>query len=332
MKTELVQIKSDLIEARELSPFDLFKTGGTKAIVDEIERIANDFEPDLSNGVRRKEVASIAAKVASSKTLLDKVGKELVADIKKQSSAIDAERKYMRDRLDSIKEKVRKPLTDWEEAEEQRKADHIKALSDIGLFSCEYGSSSVEIRGKIKELEAFDVGERWEEFQDDAETTKSNVLASLKDNLAKAEESERQQAEIERLRKIEEEHKANAAKQKAAEEKEAQAKREKEAAEKAKKEAEEKAEREKAEALAKAEADKLKAVEDERARIEAEKLKEQKDAEKREANKKHKAKIHNDILAALQKNVDQGVMGEDLLKGLVVAMAKGEIPHVTINY
>ena len=73
----------------------------------------------------------MAYKVARSKTALDEQGKELVGAIKKQSGEIDAERKRVRDELDALKDEVRKPLTDWENAEKERVAAQEAALAEI---------------------------------------------------------------------------------------------------------------------------------------------------------------------------------------------------------
>ena len=67
------------------------------------------------------------------------------------------------------------------------------------------------------------------------------------------------------------------------------------------------------------------AVEKERKRAEEEKRKELEETAKREADKKHHSKIHNEILAALIKESKDP-------KDVVRAIARGKIPHVSINY
>ena len=81
-------------------------------------------------------------------------------------------------------------------------------------------------------------------------------------------------------------------------------------------------------AAVRAEIDKQKAIESERKRIESEKQRVL-DAEKtREANTKHVAKINNEVLAAVM----AVGLDNDLGKKLIVAMAKGLIPHIKISY
>ena len=52
-------------------------------------------------------------------------------------------------------------------------------------------------------------------------------------------------------------------------------------------------------------------------------------AAKREADKKHNAKINNEAMEALHGNVNIDL---ETAKAIITAIAKGEIPHITINY
>jgi hypothetical protein len=73
----------------------------------------------------RKAIASMAYKVSQSKTILDNAGKDLVSEAKAKIKKIDMARKYSRDFLDSLRDEVRKPLTDWEEAEKEKEEKRI---------------------------------------------------------------------------------------------------------------------------------------------------------------------------------------------------------------
>jgi hypothetical protein len=101
--------------------------------------------PDLSTAASRKRISSLAYKVSKSKTALDELGKQLVAEWKAKSAAVDKDRKRVRDELDALRDEVRKPLTDWEaeqeriaflKAEEVRiEAERIVAIDDTALNS-----------------------------------------------------------------------------------------------------------------------------------------------------------------------------------------------------
>lgn len=85
------------------------------------------FVPDIKTSKGRKAIASLSAKVRSSKALLEKAGKELVAELKKQPKLVDAERKRMRDWCDAKAIEARKPLTDWEDEQNKIKRDQIES-------------------------------------------------------------------------------------------------------------------------------------------------------------------------------------------------------------
>lgn len=77
----------------------------------------------------------MAHKVARSKTYIDNAGKDLVAELKALPKQIDESRRVVRERLDALKDEVRRPLTEWEaeqdriKAEEAMNALHAEALA-----------------------------------------------------------------------------------------------------------------------------------------------------------------------------------------------------------
>lgn len=291
------------------------------------------FVPDVSTKKGRDAIASIAYKVAKSKTALDNLGKELVAELKELPKKIDAERARVRAELDALRDQVRKPLTDWEYAQVAR-IDAIKAA--ISALRCEPEESSVAIRKQITNLEATVVNfENFEEFEVDALRAKEQSLIELKDALEKRVAYEQQQAELEKLRaeaaaREQADKEARIAKEaeeraiKAAEEK---AKAEREAAEKRELELKlqaEKAEREKLEAQQRAE----RAVEEEKLRVKREAEKAEAERLKREEDKKHIAAINRE---AKQCFIDGG-MTEECAILAVTLIAKKLIKNVHIDY
>jgi flagellar biosynthesis GTPase FlhF len=85
-----------------------------------LAKISNEYGslvPDLSSAKGRKDIASLAYKIAQSKSYLENIGKDLAAEYKEIPKKIDAGRKYARDFLDNLKDKIRKPLDEWEAAE-----------------------------------------------------------------------------------------------------------------------------------------------------------------------------------------------------------------------
>lgn len=321
------------------------------------------FVPDLSTAKGRKEIASMARKVASSKTALDGFGKDLVAELKKKPAMIDAERKRMRDVLDKWRDEVRKPLTDYEAAEDARKAAHEEAIGGIELLAVGEDEAigarltSDELKRNLESVESIKMGDQWEEFESDAARAKEAAIEKLKGLIAAAEKYEAEQAELERLRKeqVEREEKerqerirqeAIEAERKAAEQR-ANEDRQRIEAERAKERAEaeererqhqlaiERSEREKAEAAAQALRDKeeaekrqREAVEAERKRIADERAEAEAEAERKAANRQHRQKINRQTLEDLEKF---GI-GKDQAKALIESIVRGEIRNVTVNY
>ena len=332
-------------------------TNGLDPFLQKIREEIDGFVPDVTTRKGREAIASIAYKVARSKTALDNVGKELVAELKEVPKKIDAERKRMRDLLDGWQAEVRQPLTEWEQREEARKAKHQAGIDQINLrLECR-DLDAAELKSNIAWLESMAIGEDWEEFETEAARAKDKALVALRDALVVREKYEAEQAELERLRaeaaareqKEREERIAReaaeaerlAAERRAQEERDAAARRETEAkaaaerrelelklaAERAEREALEATQRaEQAERDAQARAEQAAAAErkrqaDEQARIEAE-------AKAREANKAHQKAINNEALAAFI----AGGMPEECAKQAITLIAKRCIPHITISY
>jgi len=335
-------------------------------VIKEARKQAADL--DISTPSGRTAIASLAYKVAKSKTALDGLGKELTEDAKLRIKSVDIERKSIRDRLDELKEEIRKPLTDWENKESDRVAAHKRAVSEIGELTTRPADDDIEMMTRQLDHIIEISGRSWEEFEAialpliaDSKERLTAWIADSKKALAEKEELDRLRKENElreakerdeRIAKEAADKAKAAAEEKAAKEK-AEAKRiadaeeqrskqefqdaldaeknkaakEKEESDKAKREAEQREERalqEKKEAEERAK----QATENERLRIEREAQAEKDAAEKREANKKHNAKINN---AALKAFVSAG-LSEDDGKLAVQAIAKNKIPNVSISY
>jgi colicin import membrane protein len=354
---------SELIVLDKLTPAAIFAPGGVDDVLDKIAREVRSQHTDISTKAGREAVASLAYKVARSKSALDKMGKELGEGHYKSWKAITAERARIEKELDALKDEVRKPLTEWEDAEKDRVAAHEEALATINALTVfmEYEPTAAEIGARIVALAQFEPTRNWQEFAAKAAEALQCALDVLNAMHKAAEKREAEAAELIRLR----------AEQVAREQKERDDRIAAEAAERARLEAETKArreaeeaaakaeverkrvEQEKAEAIAraeKAEADKkaaaakaaqdakeaaeaaernrLAAIENERKRVADEAARVAAETAKREANHKHLAKINNEVLAAF---VGKGVDSE-VGKILITAIARGEIPHTKIAY
>lgn len=197
MTTELVP--------NELNGADLFKKNQLDSVLEQIRTNALSVVPNIKTAKGRKEIASLAAKVARSKTLIDGLGKTLVADAKKSIKQVDNQRKHARETLDALKKEVRKPLDDWEAAEEERK-ERIRAdINHLKEYAKDCGDlPATMLENLIEALENTVIDESFQEFQQEAEGARAISLARLRDALVSRRKFEADQAELQALREKQE--------------------------------------------------------------------------------------------------------------------------------
>lgn len=295
-------------------------------LIELIEKEARSLVPDVTTKKGRDAIASMAHKVARSKTYIDNAGKDLVAELKALPKQIDESRRVVRERLDALKDEVRRPLTEWEEEQER-----IKAEEAMNALHAE----ALEMNIKFdQELAA--------KFEADHEMALLMDKDIDRERADKAAEAERQRiAREEEIKRLAEEKAKREAAEKAQREIDAAAAREREAilakerAEREQREAAERAEREKQVAVeaerrkAQEEADRIRreAEQREQARLAEETRKAEEEA-RRAADVEHRRGINT---AAVQALIDQGIPYE-WAKACIVAVALGKVPATTIKY
>ncbi|WP_336948671.1 hypothetical protein [Acinetobacter junii] len=329
------------------------KENGTKSLYEQIANNARSIVFNMNDKKERDALKSYAYNLARTKTTVDNYGKELVSGIKAQAAVIDADRKFWRDNMDLLQEEIRKPLTDFENAEKariKRLEDEVAVIKMPANLCGEWDAAS--IKDAIQTLENKVIDSSFEEFEQEAKIAKFETLEKLRTALVAREKYEAEQAELERLRKeqLEREQRerderiAKEAADKARIEAEAKALAEQRRVEREKQEAEEKAEREKREAaerearlIAEKEEAELRAQQAaliERQRIErlqaAKEAAERKAEEARLANVEHMRSINQAASKAL---IDLCVgLEEYQIKAIITAIARNQIPNVSIKY
>jgi hypothetical protein len=171
----------------------------TIEIIDHIKKEAKSFIPDISTSKGRKEIASLASKIAKSKVALDNMGKELVSSQKEQIKAVDNERKIIRDELDALKLEIRKPLTDWEESKKEEERKLKESLDSIINSKPELQDTISELKSKFLFLSKFDFN-IFPENMEEAKTIASANMEALKARKEQIEEQEKQKAELAKIR------------------------------------------------------------------------------------------------------------------------------------
>ncbi|HEC2570659.1 TPA: hypothetical protein R2K66_004664 [Raoultella ornithinolytica] len=307
-------------------------------LIEAIEKEARSLVPDVTTKKGRDAIASMAHKVARSKTYIDNAGKDLVAELKALPKQIDESRRVVRERLDALKDEVRRPLTEWE-AEQER----IKAEEAMNALHAE----ALEMNIKFdQELAA--------KFEADHEMALLMDKDIDRERADKAAEAERQRiAREEEIKRQAEEKAKREAAEKAQREIDAAAAREREAilakerAERERIEAQQRAEREQREAAERAEREKQAAVEAERrkaqeeadrirreaeqreqARLAEEKRKADEQA-RREADVRHRKAVGVEVVKALMANTS---LTRDQAIEVLTAVKDGRIPHTGISY
>lgn len=326
----------------KINAVEVFKDGGARKILDAIRNEVSGEVPDVTTKKGRDRIASLAYKVAKSKTALDSAGKSLADQLNAQLKPINSERKIIRDELDKLKDEVRKPLTDYENAETERVSSiktRIQWFADICIIDGD-GISSSKLSERLASVSLVDIDDSFQEFKSDAVLAKNSATEFLTLTIARTEELEAEKAELERLRKeSEEREKAEREKQiaeeaaaKAASEAQEAAAKEKARHEQLIKEAAEREEKMKQDAI-QAKVDSDAAIE--RARLQeiarqvAEKEQAERERAAREADIENQRAVNNSAVSSL---ISVSGITEDQAKQIVSAIAKGFVNRVSISY
>lgn len=296
-------------------------------LIETIEKEARSLVPDVTTKKGRDAIASMAHKVARSKTYIDNAGKDLVAELKALPKQIDESRRVVRERLDALKDEVRRPLTEWEAEQERIKAEEAMLALHV---------------------EALTMNEDFDR-QLAARIESDHEMALLMNDAFDREQADKA-AEAERQRIAHEEEIKRMAAAAASREVEQRAQREREEAalrEAALKAQAEQAERDRIAAEQKAEADKQAAVEAERRKAQEEADRIRREAEqreqarlaeekrkadeqsRREADVKHRKAVGTEIVKALLANTS---LTRDQAIEVLTAVKDGRIPHTDISY
>lgn len=307
-------------------------------IIEQIEKEARSLVPDVSTRKGRDAIASMAHKVARSKTYIDNAGKDLVAELKALPKQIDESRRVVRERLDALKDEVRRPLTEWEAEQERIKAEeamnalHVEALEMNAKFDQEL-AARFEADHELALLENYKFDREREEQRrkaEQAQRERDEQLQREAAEKAQREAEERHRAEIEAAARREAEVKARA-----------------EAAERQRIEAEQRAQREAEEARLRAEREKQAAIaaEQRKAQEEADRIKREAEAKeaarlaeeqriadetaKREADVRHRKTVGTEIVTALLAHTS--LTREQAIE-VLTALKNGLVPRAKINY
>ena len=323
--SELIIYEQIKIEQQALAV--AFSTdGGINSIIEQIttqaREKARNLDAETPKG--RKELASIAYSVSKTKTWLDEQGKNLVSEAKSKIKVVDNERKAVRDQLDLLRDEIRKPVTDFEDAERKllENAKQIKNLCEsLKTPTDEFGNllSSAQIKTRLDSVNEIIIDDN--QYQAELKDIVELTQLWLKNLLHSVDEQEKQAEEIKRIQ-AEEAAKAAEAERIARDERIAF-----EAAERERKAAEAE--------IAKVQKEAEQAIENERKRIEQERQSEKLEQERKAAiekarseDKENRRTINCKALEAFIENNIEAEVAKSVLKLIV----NGKIPNVSIQY
>ena len=307
-------------------------------LLEKIEQEVRSFVPDVTTRKGRDAIASMAHKVARSKTYIDNAGKDLVAELKALPKQIDESRRVVRERLDALKDEVRRPLTEWEAEQERVKAEEaMNALHTEALVMNE----NIDLQRAIQ----FEADHEMALLMNDAFDRDREEKLRLAEQ-AQRERDERLQREAAEKAQCEAEEK-HRAELEAAARREAEARAATERAEREVREAQERTARLAQEAREQAEREKQEAIAAEQRKAQEEAARIKREADQREAARLAEEKRIADELAAQQADVNhRKTVGTAIVNALtahtsltreqaieVLTVMKDDlIPRVEINY
>ena len=296
-------------------------------IIEAIEKEARSLVPDVSTRKGRDAIASMAHKVARSKTYIDNAGKDLVAELKALPKQIDESRRIVRERLDALKDEVRRPLTEWEAEQERIKAEEaMNSLHAEALVMNEEFDRQRAAQIEADHEMALLMNDKFDRDREEQRRLAEQAQREHEDRI-------KQEAAEQARRDAEAKHKAEI---EAAARREAEEKARADAAERKRKEDADRAEREKQDAIAEEkrkaqeEADRIKreAEAKEKARLAEEKRKADEQA-KREADVKHRKTVGTNIVNAITSNTS--LTREQAIE-VLTALKDDLIPCAKIHY
>lgn len=198
MSTELI------IELPKANALQIFtEPDGVVPYIDKIRKEVLSLIPDITTKKGRDEIASMAFRVSKSKTYLENAGKSLCdaerSKIDITLKAVLASRKYIEKELDAIRDEVRKPLTDWENAEADRKRKIETRIESMQQLP-EIGSDSIAIQKHLTRLEKTEIDESFGEYTAEAALARTRAMRECKAKLEAQIKIENDLRELELLR------------------------------------------------------------------------------------------------------------------------------------
>ncbi len=178
----------------------IYVTGGLNQFLKAVTAEVTAEVPDLTTRKGRDRIASLAAKVSSSKVAVEKPGREYLKRLKEMPKVVETELREFVTKMDALRNATRKPLTDWEEVNDRRIDAHndgIQRIKDMAVFA--EMPTAAHVAQIIADLELVEINDSWEEFLAEAAQAKDRSLATLRTLLTDRTKHEAELAAIARF-------------------------------------------------------------------------------------------------------------------------------------
>jgi hypothetical protein len=172
----------------------IMQAEGAPDILRKLVEELSGFDSDVTTPAGRAEIASKARKAASAKMDLIRLGKSLTEVWRKSAAAVNAECKVVEQRMDELRDSIRKPLNEFEAIEAARVAGHQAAIAEIVTWAdIPADWTSQQIAERIADLMQHPHKDRdWLEFKEKAQAAARASFNAMK--VARVEAAEREEA------------------------------------------------------------------------------------------------------------------------------------------
>ncbi len=175
----------------------IFVAGGLGRFIDAVKDEVCAEVPDLKTRKGRERIASLSATVSKRKASVEKPGRDYLRHIKTLPKVVEDELREFVTAMNTLRDQVRQPLTEWEKAEDARVDKHndaIQSIKDLAVFA--ETPTAAAVAQAIADLELVALDDSWEEFLPEAAQVKDKSLATLRVLLADRAKHEAELAEI----------------------------------------------------------------------------------------------------------------------------------------
>lgn len=180
----------------------LYKENGLQRFMDEIKEKGLTREvPDVETEKGRERIGSLAREMSSSKTAVEKPGRDYLRIMKAKIKPAEAEIKRFVDYCDAERDKILAPRKEWEQKKADQVAEHKAKMEELSDFlTFDYSMPAAGIKVFLADLLTKEPDESFEEYTAPALKIWKDARAKIQTALDTRIKYESEQAELERLR------------------------------------------------------------------------------------------------------------------------------------